>query len=103
MGGDETRQDDAIRTILRYPLVSALFHRRSRRISKGIPRVLAGSFTYTSDQKPQPLDPVEEALLVVATGISGVTLPDMPFMSETGAPLVGSPMLEIKGRTASSP
>ena len=58
---DETRQDEAIRTILRYPLVSALFHRRSRRISKGIPRVLAGSFTYTSDQKPQPLDPVEEA------------------------------------------
>ncbi len=103
MGGDPTRQDEAIRTLLGYPLVSALFNRRSRRISKGIPQVLAGSFTYKSDQKPQPLDPVEEALLVVATGISGVTLPDMPFMSETGTPLVGSPMLEIKGRTASSP
>lgn len=42
-------------------------------------------------------------MLIAATGITGVTIPDMPFTSEDGKPLVGSPMLEINGRTASSP
>ena len=95
--------DEGLEAALRYPLFSALFNRRSRRISKGIRSIPAGSLTYTSDQRPQPLEPVEEALLIAATGITGVTMPDMPFTSEDGKPLVGSPMLEIDGRSASSP
>jgi hypothetical protein len=98
-----TSQDEALNTSLRYPFFSALFNRRSRRISLGIQSIPAGSLSYTSDQQPQPLDPLEEALLIAATGTTGVTMPDMPFTSEDGKPLVGSPMLEIKGRTASSP
>jgi hypothetical protein len=96
-------QNEALNSTLRYPFFSALFNRRSRRISKGIKSIPAGSLTYTSTQEPQPLDPLEEALLIAATGITGVTMPDMPFTSEEGKPLVGSPMLEINGRTASSP
>ena len=96
-------QNEALNSTLRYPFFSALFNRRSRRISKGIKSIAAGSLTYTSTQEPQPLDPLEEALLIAATGITGVTMPDMPFTSEEGKPLVGSPMLEINGRTASSP
>jgi hypothetical protein len=88
---------------LRYPLFEALFHRRSRRISKGIHSVPAGSLSYTSKHDPQPLSPLEEALLIAATGVTGVTLPDMPFQTETGKPLVGSPMVQIRGRSASSP
>ena len=80
-----------------------MFNRRSRRISKGIKSIPAGSLSYTSEDQAQPLDPLEEAILIAATGITGVTMPDQPFTTETGAPLVGSPMLEINGRAASSP
>jgi len=99
----QVSQQEALNATLRYPFFSALFNRRSRRISKGIKSIPAGSLSYTSDQQPQPLEPLEEALLIAATGITGVTMPDMPFTSEEGKPLVGSPMLEINGRTASSP
>ena len=94
---------DGFREALRYPLFDAIFNRRSRRISKGIHSVPAGSLSYTSKHDPQPLSPLEEALLIAATGVTGVTLPDMPFQTETGKPLVGSPMVQIRGRSASSP
>lgn len=88
---------------LRYPLFNALFNRRSRRISKGIKEIKAGSLTYTSTKEPEPLTPLEEAMLIAATGVTGVTMPDMPFETEEGKPLVGTPMLEARGRAASSP
>ena len=96
-------QHQGLQEALRYPLFSAIFKRRSRRISKGIASVPAGSLSYTSTQKPQPLTPLEEALLIAATGVTGVTMPDMPQQTEKGKNLVGSPMLEIYGRAASSP
>lgn len=88
---------------LRYPFFSALFHRRSRRISKGIHSVPAGKLSYVSNQDPQPLSPLEEALLVAATGITGMTMPDDPTETVDHQPLLGSPMLELAGRSASSP
>ncbi len=94
---------DGFTQILKYPLISALFNRRSRRISKGIKGVKAGSLSYESNQEPQVLDPIEEALLILATGLTGLTMPDMPFQTKDGKPLVGSPMLQIAGRSASSP
>jgi len=88
---------------LRYPLFDALRNRRSRRISQGIPAVWAGSLTYESKERSQPLTPLEEALLILATGVTGVTMPDMPFKTEAGESLVGSPMMQVVGRAASSP
>jgi len=96
-------QHQGLQEALRYPLFSAIFKRRSRRISKGIASVPAGSLSYASTQKPQPLTSLEEALLIAATGVTGVTMPDMPQQTEKGKNLVGSPMLEIYGRAASSP
>lgn len=92
-----------IEQLLSYPLFDAMFRRRSRRVSKGIEQVLAGSLTYTSTQKPQPLSALEEAILITATGVTGLTMPDQPFKTEAGKDLVGTPMLEITGRSASSP
>lgn len=100
---EQENKQQGFQTTLRYPLFNALFNRRSRRVSKGIKSIPAGSLSYTSDQEPQPLEPLEEAMLIAATGITGVTMPDMPFTAEDGKPLVGSPMLELNGRTASSP
>ena len=45
----------------KYPLFEALHKRRSRRISLGIQSVPAGSNSYTSNARPQPLSELEEA------------------------------------------
>jgi hypothetical protein len=88
---------------LKYPLFEALLNRRSRRISRGIHSVPAGTLSYDSKAEAQPLSDLEEALLILATGVTGTTMPDMPFKSEDGKDLVGSPMVEVMGRAASSP
>jgi len=100
-GGPERHA--GLERVLRYSLFDALRHRRSRRISRGIAMVGAGDLTYRSTEQPQPLTALEEALLILATGVTGMTMPDMPFKTETGEDLVGSPMLEVLGRAASSP
>jgi hypothetical protein len=89
--------------MLQYPLFGAIFNRRSRRISKGIQSVRAGSNTYRSEQDPQPLSPLEEAVLIAATGATGYTLPDRPFQSEEGDNILGTPNLNFTGRAAGSP
>ena len=53
----------------KYPLFAALHNRRSRRISVGIQTVPAGSNTYKSNAKPEPLSELEEAVLISATGL----------------------------------
>jgi hypothetical protein len=101
--GHTTVANPGLEEALRYPLFSAILHRRSRRISKGIGSVPAGSLTYTSPDKPQPLSPLEEAVLIGATGITGWTMPDLPLQTPDGQPLLGSPMIALAGRAASSP
>ncbi len=91
-----------LKAALEYPLFDALFNRRSRRIGKGIPEVRAGSLTYVSQQKPQPLSSLEEAILIAATGATGVTLPDRPFQDERGNAILGTPNLNMIGRAAGS-
>ncbi len=92
-----------LRAALDYPLFDALFNRRSRRIARGTAEVRAGSLTYTSQEKPQPLSPLEEAVLIAATGVSGVTFPDRPFQDERGNAILGTPNLNMLGRCAGSP
>jgi len=92
-----------LETALSYPLFTAMFNRRSRRISAGLESVPAGSLSYTSTEKPQPLSPLEEAMLIVATGTTGITMPDGPFQTPTGKSLLGSPLMNLNGRAASSP
>ena len=88
---------------LRYPLFSAIAHRRSRRVSKGLRAVAAGSLTYESTKEPQPLSPLEEALLIAATGTTGMTMPDRPFQeAKDGPAILGTPNLLMPGRAAGS-
>src|SRR5260370_14604684 len=86
----------------KYPLFDVLFKRRSRRISVGIKFVPAGSNTYTSNAAPQPLSELEEAILIAAVGMTGLTLPDRPFESTTGEKILGTPNLNFPGRAAGS-
>jgi hypothetical protein len=87
-----------------YPLLRAIFHRRSRRIMKGIRQVNAGSHSYHSQQKPQPLSPLEEAMLIAVVGVTGMNLPDRPFQDDgqPPQPILGTPNLSFTGRAAGS-
>jgi hypothetical protein len=95
--------NNGLREAIAYPLFDALFNRRSRRISKGIAEIRAGSLTYVSQEKPQPLSPLEEAVLIAGTGMTGLTLPDRPFQDNQGAAILGTPNLNMVGRVAGSP
>jgi hypothetical protein len=87
----------------RYSLYEAIFKRRARRISKGIREVNAESLSWHSEEPPQPLTPLEQAVLISVTGITGIIMPDLPTISERGDKMLGSPMLEAVGRSAGSP
>src|SRR5260370_2056081 len=86
----------------KYPLLEALFKRRSRRIGLGTTSVRAGTNTYTSNSDPQPLSELEEAILIAAVGLTGLTVPDRPFESTTGEKILGTPNLNMPGRAAAS-
>jgi hypothetical protein len=86
------------------PLLETLWRRRTHRVGTGVEKVTAGSMTYVSDTHPQPLTDIEEALLIAATGCTGLTMPDRPFEDpETGAAVMAKPNLTMDGRTAGSP
>lgn len=85
-----------------YPLISALMNRRTRRISRGL-SFNSGAMTFASRHEPQPLSPLEEALLIAATGVSGLVLTDNPYQAEDGRPLTGTVLLRSTGLTAPSP
>jgi len=86
----------------KYPLFEALFKRRSRRISLGLRTVPAGANTYTSNAAPQPLSALEEAILISAVGLTGITLPDRPFADPSGEKILGTPNINFLGRAAGS-
>jgi hypothetical protein len=86
----------------KYPFFEALFKRRSRRISMGLKSIPAGSNSFTSNAPPQPLSALEEAVLISAVGMTGITLPDRPFQSPTGENILGTPNINFPGRAAGS-
>ena len=90
--------------LLKRPLIDTMARRRTHRVSRGVPLVQAGSMSYRSDQKPEPLGALEEAVLIAATGHTGLTMPDRPFQDPaTGVPIMSKPNLTMDGRTAGSP
>ncbi|MCE3222645.1 MAG: hypothetical protein K0S58_825 [Nitrospira sp.] len=92
-----------IQNLSTYPLVQALLDRRSRRFAKGM-RLSGGPLTFTSAQKPQPLNLEEEAALAFAAcGVTGYGLADLPFQNgdvpESGG---GNILIHFIGRTVAS-
>jgi hypothetical protein len=65
------RVDAAIRELLEFPLLEALFGRRARRFGLGM-EVPSGPLAFKSRYAPMPLSELEQAALIVAaTGVSG--------------------------------
>src|SRR5690242_1735831 len=66
---DGRARGSCLEELFKYPLMSALVERRTRRIARGV-SIEAGDLSYRSPNAPHPLDPLEEAVLVlVATGV----------------------------------
>jgi hypothetical protein len=85
-----------------YPLMSALAERRTRRIARGT-SVKAADLSHVSTNEPEPLSPLEEAVLIVSTGLTGPVMHDGPLKRPDGGDELGSPFLNVIGRSASSP
>ncbi|MFP3907199.1 MAG: hypothetical protein ACLFWR_09215 [Acidimicrobiales bacterium] len=62
---------DPISDLLDFPLLGAIFGRRSRRFGLGM-EIPSGPLAYRSEAEPEPLSPLERAVLVATgTGVSG--------------------------------
>jgi hypothetical protein len=73
---------DALRSLLDFPLLHALFGRRARRFGLGM-EIPDGPLAFRSEKPPQPLSEQEQMVLVAAaTGVSGWTF-GVPFGPRT--------------------
>jgi hypothetical protein len=59
--------------------------------------------SHTSTNAPAPLSPLEEAVLIVSTGLTGSVTHDGPLQIPGGGNELGTPFLNALGRSASSP
>jgi hypothetical protein len=99
-----TRNPAGFEELFKRPLVDAIWHRRTHRVSRGVALLKAGSMTYQSTQAPAPLNELEEAMLIATTGHTGLTMPDRPFQDpNTGDFIMAKPNLSMDGRSAGSP
>src|SRR4029450_2809884 len=94
--------DRGLKTAREYALWDAIFGRRSRRVAAGA-AFRSGTFSFQSALEPQPLSRLEEAFLIAATGITGLAFADNPYETTDGKPLLGTPLIESRGRAAGSP
>jgi hypothetical protein len=85
-----------------YPLLQAIHERRTRRVARGL-TIHAGALTHESCNAPHPLEPLEEAVLICSTGLTGVVMHDGPLKKPSGAPEdLGSMFSNILARSGPS-
>jgi len=91
-----------LKELFSYPLMSAIAERRTRRVARGT-SITSGPIGHSSTNPPAPLTPLEEAILVVSTGLTGrVTMHDVPATNDDGSSRFGAPLINIIARSASS-
>ena len=61
-----------------------------------------GAQPYESANAPSPLSPLEEAVLIASTSVTGAVMHDGPTEKVDGSPELGTMFLEVAGRAASS-
>jgi hypothetical protein len=91
-----------LRTFFEYPLIQAINERRTRRLARG-QSLLAAELSHSSQNEPHPLDPLEEAILIVSTGLTGAAMHDGPLKKPDGSPEdLGSMFSNIIARSGPS-
>ena len=99
-GGNQTH--NGLNNFLSYPFISCLEERRTRRVARGT-SIDAGPLSHTSTNRPAPLSRLEEAILIVCTGATGMTTHDGPLEKPNGGGReLGTPFLNVVARAASS-
>src|SRR4051794_37529854 len=88
-----------LKDLFSYPLMQAMQDRRTRRVAQGV-SLKSGDLSHSSVNAPSPLTPVEEAILIAATGVTGAVMHDGPLTKPTGLPELGTPFLNTVGRAA---
>ncbi len=64
---------------------------------------MAGELSHHSQNRPAPLSPLEEAILIVSTGLTGLTtMHDVPLQKPDGSKELGTPMVGVLARSAPS-
>jgi hypothetical protein len=97
-----TERHAGLEDLLGYPLMSAIMGRRSRRVSRGT-SVTAGPLSHESTNPRAPLSELEEAVLIVSTGLTGITHMDGPLDIPDGGKELGSPFINTLARAGASP
>lgn len=93
---------NGLRELFSYPLMSAIVDRRTRRVARGT-SILSGPISHTSTNKPEPLTPLEEAVLIVSTGATGSsTMHDVPAKNAQGKDTFCAPLINVITRSAST-
>jgi hypothetical protein len=90
-----------LRDLFDYPLMAALQDRRTRRVAQG-QSLTHGALSYESQNDPSPLSPLEEAILIASTSITGAVMHDGPLDKPNGKTELGTMFLQVTGRAASS-
>ncbi|MGH9222959.1 MAG: hypothetical protein ACRD2W_04075 [Acidimicrobiales bacterium] len=90
-----------LKDLFSYPLMACVQDRRTRRVARGV-SITADDISHESTNAPAPLTPLEEAILIAATGITGAVMHDGPTNHGKNKEL-GSPFLNVISRAASSP
>ncbi len=68
---DTTQELDALGQLNQFPLLQAIFGRRSRRFGLGM-EIPSGPLAYRSESPPEPLSTLEQSILIAAgTGVTG--------------------------------
>src|SRR5438105_8459415 len=100
MGNEDGATHNGLKELFEYPFMSCLIERRTRRVARGT-SINAGQISYESPNEPAPLSSLEEAILIVSTGVTGFTTHDGPLTRPDGLKELGTPFLNVVARTAS--
>lgn len=96
-----TRHEAGLQDLFAYPVAACMQDRRTRRVAQGV-SLAAGELSYESTNPPSPLTPLEEAILIAATGPTGAVMHDGPLDKPDGSRELGTPFLHVTGRAAPS-
>ena len=97
----QQQQHAGLQDFFSYPFAQAIQDRRTRRVAQGI-SLKHGAQPYESSNAPSPLTPLEEAILIASTSVTGAVMHDGPTKKVDGSPELGTMFLEVAGRAASS-
>jgi hypothetical protein len=98
---EQTAQNEGLKDFLSYPFAECIQDRRTRRVAQGV-SLTGGPMSYESGNTPSPLTPVEEAILIASTSVTGAVMHDGPLDKPNGSKELGTMFMEVAGRAASS-